>query len=668
MPPLRPLPDRPDLSSVVEAEATLPLRAADHPDLSRQPISPNAVSLDDEFLQCFDDEFQDLPDLLLPDLLPDCLDTAVCEAVETESNENTSACSLDASSSAALNMLAQFVKHYHGLPVCTNCNLLSCQRGQDVCRKCLVGGTTRRKETPVEDSENEAGVAVSPDDAYTTISPESAQRMVNSNAYLDFLEMPYELPMDGNGKASFSRFDVVHKLWPKLSFNFSNITQCDRYLQLPYIPVIVHIMMRALEYETEDDVPLRELICSMILSEKLPKQSKFYFSHRMWINKLGSIQYERDSDNFEKIIIDATLILRSSLFLLDLFAYAEAFDMLDVVANLFVTDESYFGHEDAELVHHFASLGYAVDFLAKSLATAFEDSSVSLKGIRIRCTVSDALIKKCMAGLIMKSLLECLPLVGLYPEQGNGREFSHVHEFFACLNSSALRLDLVDDRKEKKKLARRLISPYLGSMLGDHACAGDVIDAMLTSDDCGVRALPLLLVAFSCHLSKTALRSCSAFEVALLGGKKKEQSSSGIRLVERKNHDLIMEPSFEHFRLKQSMEYETDLSKVLLHCFKMSKCSRPQMERKIEFVLSPFSLNFNEAEDITREVEALMMKVSSNPAAYISNGRFTATFKKLSKFTAQVISSSGIDGVTAAQDTACMVANSQLNKIQFPII
>ncbi len=52
VPPL-PLPDRPDLSSVVEAEATLPL-PADRPDLSR-PISPNVVSLDDEFLQCFDE-------------------------------------------------------------------------------------------------------------------------------------------------------------------------------------------------------------------------------------------------------------------------------------------------------------------------------------------------------------------------------------------------------------------------------------------------------------------------------------------------------------------------------------------------------------------------------------------------------------------------------------
>lgn len=665
-------------SGVVEAEATLTL--PDHSDLS-PPISPNVVSIDDSL----DDEFlQGLPVSLLDqthdgaglDPLIDVI--AAFFAENTESKEDiTSArqvCSIDTSlrtKVAVHNMLAFFVKHSHGLLVC-NCNLF-CQRGKDICRKC-IGSTS--SDGNIEDSENEA-LAVS-EDASTispdasTISPESVQRMVNSDAYHDLLEWPCSSPMKGNGEANdtaFARFDIVNDLWPKPTFNFNNITQCDRDLQLPSIPVIVHIMMRALKYEMEGDAPLRDLICTMILSEKLPRQSKFFFSHRMWRDKLISIGYERD-DDLEKIIMDASLILRSSLFLLDLFAYAEAFDMSDVVANFFLTDKGCIGSEGAELVYQFASLGYSVEFLAKTLATAFEDCSVSTKGLRIRCTVSDTLVKKCMAGPIMKSLLECLPLVGLYPELGNVSELPHVQEFSACLNS-ALSLNLNEDKKKRKNL----VSSYLDSMLGNLACTSEVIDAMLTSNDC-VRVLPLFLMAFSCHLSKTALKSCSAFDVALLGGKISKEQSAGVRLVERRNGDgdsiMIMDPSFEHFRLRQSMEYETDLSKVLLHCFKMSDMaslfSLPQMERKINFDIRPFSLNFNKAEDVTREVEAMMMKVASNPAPYISNRRFTETLMKLSEFAVQVISSSGVDGVTTADDTACMVANSQLTNIQYPIL
>jgi hypothetical protein len=94
----------------------------------------------------------------------------------------------------------------------------------------------------------------------------------------------------------------------------------------------------------------------------------------------------------------------------------------------------------------------------------------------------------------------------------------------------------------------------------------------------------------------------------------------------------------------------------------------PQRERKINFDIRPFSLNFNEAENVTREVEAMMMKVASNPDLYTSNRRFTETLMKLSVFAAQVISFSGVDAVTTAEDTACMVANSQLSNIQYPIL
>ena len=659
-------------------DATLPFLPDLLPELPPLPNSPNVVSTsdvsldDDVFLQSLveDPLLNQTRDGGLPLVDIDIYD--VCFADCDDKSAARQVCSIDNSlqtSVAVHNTLAFFVGHSHGLLVC-NCHLF-CQPGKNICRKCLDSSSG---EGNIEDSENEEARAVSEDasaisEGASTISPEIVQKMVNSDVYCDLLERPCSSPKKKGKGNSFVGFDAVMEAWPKLTFNFNNLTQSSagRDLQLPSIPVVVHVMMKALKYKTKDDAPLRELICSMILSDKVPRQSRFFFSDKVMKKRLKLIGYDRD-DDLQKIIMDVSLVMRASMFVLDLFAYAEAFDMLDVVANFFLTDKGCIGSEDAELVHQFASLGYSIEFLTKTLARAFEDCSVSKKGLLIRCTVSDTSVKKCMAGPIMKSFLECLPLVGLYPELGNGSELPHVQEFSACLHS-ALSLSLIEDKQKRKEV----VSYYLDSMLGNRASTSDVIDAMLSNGR--VRVLPLFFVAFSCHLSKTALKSsCSAFDVALLGGKAKKevQSSGGVRLVERTNGELIEDPSFEHFRLKQSMEYETDLSKVLLHCFKMSDMASlfrpPQRERKINFDIRPFSLNFNEAENVTRDVEAMMMKVASNPDLYTSNRRFTETLMKLSVFAAQVISSSGVDAVTTAEDTACMVANSQLSNIQYPIL
>lgn len=667
--------DDPSPSAVVDA--TLPSLPDLLPELPPLPISPNVVSTSDVSLD--DDVF--LQSLVEDPLLNQTrdgglpvVDLDIYDLCFADCDDGTSAtrqvCSIDNSLQtrvAVYNTLALFLGHSHGLLVC-NCHLF-CQPGKNICRKCLDSSSGERNS---EDSESEEARAVSEDasaisEGASTISPEIVQKMVNSDVYRGLLKMPCSSPKKKGKGNSFVGFDAVKEAWPKLTFNFNNLTQsrsAGRDLQLPSIPVVVYIMMKAMKYKTKDDAPLRVLICSMILSDKEPRQSRFFFSDKVMKKRLKSIGYDDRDDDF---IMNVSLVLRASMFVLDLFAYAEAFDMVDVVANFFLTDKECIGSEDAELVHQFASLGYSIEFLTKTLARAFEDCSVSKKGLLIRCTVSDTSVKKCMAGPIMKSFLECLPLVGLYPELGNGSELPHVQEFSACLRS-ALSLSLIEDKQKRKEV----VSYYLDSMLGDRASTSDMIDAMLSNGR--VRVLPLFLVAFSCHLSKTALKSsCSAFDVALLGGKaRKVQSSGGVRLVERTNGLLIEDPSFEHFRLKQSMEYETDLSKVLLHCFKMSDMAslfRPsQRERKINFDIRPFSLNFNEAEDVTREVEAMMMKVASNPDLYTSNRRFTETLMKLSEFAAQVISSSGVDAVTTAEDTACMVANSQLSNIQYPIL
>lgn len=661
-------------------DATLPSLPDLLPELPPLPNSPNVVSTSDVSLDDLDD------DVFLQSLVEDPLlnqtrdgglpsvDIDIYELCFADCDDGTSAarqvCSIDNSLQtrvAVPNILAFFVGHSHGLLVC-NCHLF-CQPGKNICRKCLDSSSGGERNS--EDSENEEARAVCEDasaisEGASTISPEIVQKMVNSDVYRGLLKMPCSSPKKKGKGNSFVGFDAVKEAWPKLTFNFNNLTQSSagRDLQLPSIPVVVYIMMKAMKYKTKDDAPLRELICSMILSDKVPRQSRFFFSDKVMKKRLKSIGYDDRDDDF---IMNVSLVLRASMFVLDLFAYAEAFDMLDVVANFFLTDKECIGSEDAELVHQFASLGYSIEFLTKTLARAFEDCSVSKKGLLIRCTVSDTSVKRCMAGPIMKSFLECLPLVGLYPELGNGSELPHVQEFSACLHS-ALSLSLIEDKQKRKEV----VSYYLDSMLGNRASTSDVIDAMLSNGR--VRVLPLFFVAFSCHLSKTALKSsCSAFDVALLGGKaRKVQSSGCVRLVERTNGELIEDPSFEHFRLKQSMEYETDLSKVLLHCFKMSDMASlfrpPQRERKINFDIRPFSLNFNEAEDVTREVEAMMMKVASNPDLYTSNRRFTETLMKLSVFAAQVISFSGVDAVPTAEDTACMVANSRLSNIQYPIL
>eukprot|EP00984_Skeletonema_dohrnii_P021584 scaffold10827_cov132-Skeletonema_dohrnii-CCMP3373.AAC.1 len=120
----------------------------------------------------------------------------------------------------------------------------------------------------------------------------------------------------------------------------------------------------------------------------------------------------------------------------------------------------------------------------------------------------------------MKSLIESLGLVGLYPEPIGAtadlllQSSPKLKPFFlACFDGDG------------DNMAR--VVSYLETMLGHSALAADV--AQVVVDMKGrVRLLPMSLLAYSCHLNHTAFKSNEgAFSVSLLGkgGAKPDYSS-----------------------------------------------------------------------------------------------------------------------------------------------
>ena len=552
--------------------------------------------------------------------------------------------------------LASFLREIFGLAVCKKecCNFF-CPKGKDVCRNCAQSAPNAGDVVSDDEEEESEG---------TILSDDEVARLMDLDEYEQLLEKPCKSPL--KSRHPFARSKAVQNKMPacSTSSNVNSITKSSqRAFQLHLIPVVVYIMMRSLGYERESHASLRAELCNIVMNETLPRNNKFLFCKRTWTCKL---QNDLGYDNHEvsklvTIVKDASLITRATVFFLDLLATAEAYHKIDVVANIFLADESCFKMSDAELVHQYASFSYVAELASKMLCAEFKRSAVSVnknsgevQAIRGRIDVPDRTLRKYLLGPIMRSLLEGLPFVGFFPELIIGRsELSRAKEFADCIDA---------DRDNIEPL----VTTYLESMLGNLASASDVLEAVV-GDGGVLRVLPFWLVAYACHLSRTAFRNNgSVFDAILVG----RSGQSEVQLLSVDDGKPIAKPTFGNFSLKQSLECETDLTKMMLYCFKRRNVSdlfglSSTQKRCYGEMIQPFSLNFmKEVENDTCQAEGLLMKFAANPSAYIGNQRFVRSMKSM-KILMELVDTAAKDGDTkpSAENNMLLVAHSLLNDV-----
>ncbi len=301
------------------------------------------------------------------------------------------------------NFLPHIIRSVYNLQMCEtpSCNL-HCYDDKKYCTKCEECGEGSLSIRPALDVED---IAAHPtDDNATGVSEEDAKAVMNSNLYEWLFENPCESPRKGVTAYSNSRA-VRNQLGNGiLHLGFSNmILSWQRSFQLHLIPPIVYVLMRAFGYEGKQHAPLRELICNMVLHEKLPFGNSFFFTR---IEKLIEIVREMEGrviDTKKEVHEHVSVIIWASLFLLELLAYGESYSILDLLANNFVLDAKFLWKDDKELAYLFASMGYAIEYNARLLVDDFKRHTITKRSGKVvhmigRCTIPDRTIRRMLLG------------------------------------------------------------------------------------------------------------------------------------------------------------------------------------------------------------------------------------------------------------------------------
>ena len=564
------------------------------------------------------------------------------------------------------NFLTHFITKTCNLQECENpsCNLY-CYADDLHCKKCKECGYGLVLNRPPSTPDIEPT-----DDNVTGVSEDDAKVVMESNAYKQLIKTPSKSPRKGltaHSNSTAVRNQLGNGISPLGSTKM--LLSWQRSFQLHLIPPFVFVLMSAFGYEKNLHQPLRELICSMILSEQLPSGSSFFFTRLL---KLTDIVKENEWDiDMKEVHKHVSVIIWATLFLLDLLAYGESYSMLDMLANIFILDAERLGRDDKELAFLFASLGYATEYNLRLLVDHFKNHSVTKRNGKVvhkigRCTTPVGKIRRLLLGPLFKSLIESMGLVGLFPEppvdtstllsQSNPR----LKPFFvACFGGGDTRTRVVS---------------YLEAMLGNCAPSDDVSDVVIDDSKERVRVLPFFLLAYSCHLNNTVLKSnVGAFSVSLLGkGGSRGDYDSMPEFVSRSDGSTIDHASFDNFSFSETTAYETNLPKLLLCAFK--SCYSGMLGLDALFVslgaqkLRPFSFDFSRAGNDCRALESLILKVTSRPMEYINHDGFKQVVKKLQEYLAELIYASGDGAIVTSETTACLVAESLFSEDEYQML
>ena len=413
------------------------------------------------------------------------------------------------------------------------------------------------------------------------------------------------------------------------NLDFRNLVRVkDRSLQIHLIPLIVHLLISAIDVGLdEEDTGIGsgffEAICEVILDEKLPQTNNFVYGRFPKTPKCGYTKYMNS-----KQLHNVSMIVWASLFVLDLFLYSEVYNQIDLLANLFFNDESLLNLADNDIVGMFAALGYSMVVNTRVIVKEFKSQLYTRGGkekkfiltLVGRLTASTLAIERAVKGPLYKKLMIALGRHGFLPTLNiDGDKHPELRDFSEVCCSPIAKSGIV-------------LRKYLLTMFDDLTDnIGPLAETMCTSNGAPM-AFPLFILAFSFHIRRSSATGISGNELLnskLAGGFLSVFNPTSMATIEN--------PSFEHFTLVNSDVRETNVTNLCRFVFEDATHQDILGIRKSEGLsrdnLLPFSFNFTQLDDESRVFEILFEIVKRNPKKYFSHPGFMSIAHKWKKLT-----------------------------------
>ena len=532
--------------------------------------------------------------------------------------------------------LGHFASVKNNLPRCTSveCNLCCEAPGEIYCRDCKF------KSAAAYVPSNNNAEGINDDDAGLA---EGNRGVTESVEYAALMSKPCHSPASRRNGNTYERFFAVDNLGD-FNSNFQNIV-CSkgRDHQISSIPLIVYVMMLALGFE-KTEKELREVICGMILEEKVPKYNNFIFNR---LEKLGPMS--RNKDALKRV----SVVVWASMFALDLLAYAESSNEVDKLANVCFLDEKLVEMNNAEVVRLFASLGYSIDLCSRVFEHDMMQRTVMVSCSRYLTKLSNysgpSKVRTAFKCSLVMSVLNGGISVGFTPELGGDAQYL-----------SKLNPFMEDFCEVVRSGSEESLRHYLDLMIGSLVQPDQAVEVVYCEENKTVLVMPLFILAYLAHLKRTVLKCDTAFECRLLG------ASNDLNVVNASG-EAIKQPSFANFQLKPSVEYATDLVKMLVSTFSQRPLSCI-LGSGISGETGTFSFNFTPLEGDTVYLGSLVAKIAKSPQQYMNDPRFNYVVRKFHHLFAEVLSVSNKEGIVTSKNAACLTAGVSLSEDEFPVL
>lgn len=404
-----------------------------------------------------------------------------------------------------------------------------------------------------------------------------------------------EFGVDGSENVSLK--DLFEEK-PRQHCSFSKYVYGDPSRKLLLLPVITRLLCKHFGY---DKTPLlQQMIVSLAMNEKLPKKlCHFYFSENYLAPILRKIGVTARS--FQEYITNISILVRASLFLVDLINIADIYQMLDIVINnIFVRDVALSAQSVAKV---FAALHFTTSHLVLITSEAFKQTASNPTTNR-NYNVSDRVLRRAVMGPIVLELIKCVALFGFMP---NMREpIQHLMERLPQLN------DLLKCYLDTSSLRQYL--DRLCEELGDDGNSDEMWDAVQITDVEGgakVLTLPLFQIAFTCYLKKTLLNlGINGFEYCL------KRRLWPARVQKRVEVEHEEHPTFRHFEFSHGIVNECSMGRILAEvCLPHHEIEQMGISGLLmNDEAKPFDFNFKcvEHDRCIRAIKNLLRKADNN--------------------------------------------------------
>ena len=569
-------------------------------------------------------------------------------------------------------ILSHYFKASYDLPTCKRdgCGQVSCQGSNSShCRLCMIQLGYPNPITYERPDDCQYA-----HDVLTSMKSDTIRKEIReSDVYKAFVKKPFN-SLTSSGDEAYEQArkvnDLVHQktgIKYPIHATFSTITKCHkRCHELIHVPIIVHLMMwslGSLGYKRRRIRNLRAFIVELVNNEEVPRQHKFYFRAATYKDDIMKLGYKEDE--VPMVAQKISIVVRATLFLLDLISFADVYGMVDVVINIFAVDKQLASLQKSEIPRLFAALNYTMNYVAQLKSNAFKEASLAVTVNASRVNMSQYIILRSCSGSLFLGLLKSLALVGFNPVFSNKADkLPHVEMLLQSTSAATL-------------------MPYLESMMRgelqyDHKQMYVAIHRPNANGSNSVWNVPLIILAFGSHLQQTAFVSsagtsvpCFPYTMNIGSGKNRNRMrlrlrscvESGTGAATSASAGANVAPAFEMFCINPNGDYETNFVKIMLTFFACHEkvneiglqklCDDNQQAQAKQFSFN-FQTHDKESREIEKQLDILHDRMTRNPSQFKNETRIRM---KLVELSTMMISHSGGDkSVGAALNSACLLA------------